>query len=84
MGRICDLETTDEKLLKLREILYPEIEQKLLISQSVSLKHCVEFSGMHEYRDPSLAETLFMQYAKEKHLTVKNIPPMGPVIVIQT
>lgn len=82
LSKICDLETKGEKLLKLKKILYPEMDQKLLVSQSVSLKHCIEFSKTNECLDSELVEKIFSHYAKEKHLLIKDIPPMGPVIVL--
>lgn len=82
LSEICDLETKGEKHLKLKEILYREMDRKLLVNQSVSLKYCIEFSANHEHPDPGLVENLFTGYAREKHLTIKNIPPMGPVIII--
>ncbi|MFA4876948.1 MAG: hypothetical protein WC586_06010 [Methanoregula sp.] len=81
LARICDLETRDEKQFRLQKILYPEIEHKLLVSQSVSLEHCREFSTRHDFMDRDVVEALFHQYAKERQLVVRNIPPMGPVIV---
>ncbi|MGA2917924.1 hypothetical protein [Methanoregula sp.] len=82
LSKICDLETKGETLLKLKKILYPEMDQKLLVSQSVSLKHCIEFSKTNEYLDSGLVEEIFSHYAKEKKLVIKDIPPMGPVIVL--
>jgi hypothetical protein len=84
LSKICDLETKGEKFLKLKKILYSEIDQKLLVSQSVSLKHCIEFSKAKEYLDSELVEEVFSHYAKEKQLFIKDISPVGPVIVLQT
>lgn len=82
LSKICDLETKEEKFLKLKEILYHEMNQKLLVSQSVSLKQCIEFSKTNECLDSELVEEIFSHYAKEKQLLIKNIPPIGPVIVL--
>jgi hypothetical protein len=83
LARLCDLETGEEKYLKLTEILSPEMDHQLRLTQSVSLKYCTEFSKNHGYPDPVLVQKIFSHYAKEKNLAVRDIPRMGPVIVIK-
>lgn len=84
LSNLCDLETKGEKHLKLKEILYAEMDRELLIHQSVSLKQCIDFSITHEFSDPEPVKKLFYQYAREKHLSIKNIHQTGPVILIKT
>lgn len=82
LSRICELETRGEKHLKLKEILYREMDQKLLVSQSVSLTYCIGFAKNIEHPDPDLVGRVFYQYAREKNLPVRNVPPMGPVMIL--
>jgi len=81
LSNLCDIETGEEKHLKLKEILYPEMDHKLLVNQSVSLKYCIEFSTTHECLDLKLVKKIFSQYAQEKQLLIKDIPHTGPVII---
>jgi hypothetical protein len=83
LSNLCDLETKGEKHLKLKEILYAEMERELLIHQSVSLKQCIDFSITHEFLDPEPIKKLFYQYAREKRLPVRDLHETGPVIVIK-
>lgn len=83
LARFCDLETGGEKYLKLTELLSCEMDHQLRITRSVSLKYCTEFSKDHGYPDPVLVQKIFTHYAREKNLAVRDIPPMGPVIVIK-
>jgi hypothetical protein len=83
LSKLCDLETEDEKYLKLKEILYPEMDHQLRLTPSVPLKYCIEFSKNHECMNVIIVKKIFDQYAKEKKLLVKDIPPIGPVIIIK-
>jgi hypothetical protein len=81
LAKLCDLETEGEKNAKLKEILYLEMDHRLLVDQSVSLAYCTEFSKGHGFPDAERVKKIFYHYAREKNLSVKDIPRTGPVMM---
>ena len=81
LSKFCDLKTEEENYFKLKELLHSEMDRKLLVHLSVSLNHCRDFSKNHGYQDLDLVKKIFNNYAKEKKLTVEDIPQLGLVII---
>jgi hypothetical protein len=81
LAKLCELETEGEKDVKLQEILYLEMDHRLLVDQSVSLAYCTEFSKGRGFPDMERVKKIFYHYAKEKNLPVRNIPRTGPVMM---
>ncbi len=69
LSRLCDLRTDDEKVQKLQEILYQEIEHRILVNQSVSLDYSRKYVKA-EAQDREMVKKIFYQYAREHNLKV--------------
>jgi hypothetical protein len=81
LAGLCDLETDGEKNVKLKEILYGEMDHRFLVDQSVSLAHVTKFSNDHGFPDAERVKKVFYHYAREKNLIVRDIPETGPVMM---
>jgi hypothetical protein len=84
LAKLCDLESEGEKNVKITEVLYVEMDHRLLVDQSVSLAYCTEFAKNHRFKDEERVKKLFYHYATEKNLVVKEIPQTGPVMMKRT
>ena len=81
LSKLCDLQTDDEKLQKLQDMLYHEMEHRILVNQSVSLDYCRKFVKDHDGGDAESVKKLFYQYAREHNLKVRETGGSGPVII---